>query len=117
MAQKMMLCFTSSSAEILLCILKDNFCAERHILLHFSQWCYHELYQKLSAQKLVCFGTETVGEIIPLGLYSQHIIFLITYKLAQYARALHYSRLEFFVWDKHSSFLKPFVSYTKNEVL
>ncbi len=45
-----------------------------------------------------------------LGLYSQHFIFLVTYKWAQYARVLHYIKLERVAMDKHSSLLDPFVS-------
>jgi hypothetical protein len=39
---------------------------------------------------------------------------LVTYKQAQYSKVLHYSRLERFAFDKHSSL---FISYKENEVL
>jgi hypothetical protein len=34
----------------------------------------------------------------------------------QYARVLHYIRLERHTSDKHSSLLDPFISYEENEV-
>jgi hypothetical protein len=50
------------------------------------------------------------------GMYSQHFIFFITYKLAQ-SRVLDHNRLDMRVWDKHSSLFDSFVSYKENEVM
>jgi hypothetical protein len=49
--------------------------------------------------------------------YSQFIIFNVTYKWAQQARALNYKRPERLCRNKHSSFLGPFVCYEENELL
>jgi hypothetical protein len=39
------------------------------------------------------------------------LIFFITYEWAQYARMIHYNKLERLVGDEHSSLLDIFVSY------
>jgi hypothetical protein len=49
-------------------------------------------------------------------MYSQKLIFFITYVQAQYARVLHYSRLEWHARDKDSSLLGSFMSL-ENQVL
>jgi hypothetical protein len=49
--------------------------------------------------------------------YLQHFIFIVTSKLAQKARMLHYTWLERFALDKHYSLLGPFISYEENKVL
>ncbi len=43
--------------------------------------------------------------------------FLCYYKWAQYARVLHYARLEKLAREKHSSLFCPVVSYEEEEVL
>ncbi len=53
----------------------------------------------------------------PLGLYRQHLIFFVTYKSAQLARTVHYTRLESLTRGEHSSLLGPFLSYKQIEVL
>ena len=50
-------------------------------------------------------------------LYSQHSIFFVTYKSAQYARLFHNTKLEMLTSDKHSNLLGQFLSYEENEVL
>jgi hypothetical protein len=45
--------------------------------------------------------------------FFQHLIFFVTYELAQKARVLHISWVEMFVRDKHTSLLDPFISYEK----
>jgi hypothetical protein len=54
--------------------------------------------------------------ILSQGLCSKHYMFFITYKWAQWARVLHYTRLERFATDKRSSLLGPPVSYEESEV-
>ncbi len=51
------------------------------------------------------------------GTVFKHFIFFVTYIRAQYARILHYSKLERLVSDKNSSLLRPFISYEENELL
>ncbi len=51
------------------------------------------------------------------GLYSQQFIFFITFKWAQKARVLHYTRLERLVKEKCSTLLKQFIIYKENKVL
>jgi hypothetical protein len=48
--------------------------------------------------------------------YSQHFIFLVANKSAQWARFLHYTRLERLARDKHSSIVGWLVCYEENEV-
>ncbi len=48
---------------------------------------------------------------------SQHLIFSITYKWAQYARGIAFSKPLQSSLMQHSSFLGPLVSYKENEVL
>jgi hypothetical protein len=43
------------------------------------------------------------------GLHSQHVIFFLTYKWVQQARALHFKRLERHPRDKQVNLLGPFV--------
>jgi hypothetical protein len=70
MPQKMLICFTDISAEILLHILGYSFCTECHILAHFFAECScHEKHRKLSAEILICFGAKNVGEIDPCMTY------------------------------------------------
>jgi hypothetical protein len=57
------------------------------------------------------------NEALQVRSQSQLIIFNITYKWAQQARALNYNRPERLGRDKHSSFWGPFVSYGENEAL
>jgi hypothetical protein len=52
-----------------------------------------------------------------LVLYSQHLIFFVTYECAKKARVLHYTRLQRLATDKHSNLSVPFVSYDENKVL
>ncbi len=49
--------------------------------------------------------------------YSQHLIFIVTYKRAKKVRVLNYTRLEKLASDKHSSLLGRFVSYKENVLL
>jgi len=51
------------------------------------------------------------------GLYSQYLIFFVTYKCAQEARAFVSGKL--FQWSvmKHTSLLGPFISYKNDELL
>jgi hypothetical protein len=51
------------------------------------------------------------------GPYSQHFTILVTYKWVQFAKVLHYNRMEKLARDKHSSLLGPFVSYKEVKVL
>jgi hypothetical protein len=51
------------------------------------------------------------------GLYSQHFIFFVTYKLAQKARAFLPGKPFQASVTKHSSYLCPFLSYEENELL
>jgi hypothetical protein len=51
------------------------------------------------------------------GPYSQHLIFFLSYKWAQKARALHDYRLKRLTSDKHSSLLRAFIRCKDNEVL
>jgi hypothetical protein len=51
------------------------------------------------------------------GVVVQHLIFFVSYKLAQKARMSHYSGLEMFAFDKYSSVLGPFVNFKENKVL
>ncbi len=51
------------------------------------------------------------------GLCSQNFIFVVTYKLAQEVRMLHYTLLERLASDRHSSLSAPFVSCEENEVV
>jgi hypothetical protein len=44
------------------------------------------------------------------GLYSQHFIFSVTYKWAQYPKVLHYTRLEM-LDHKHSGIYGSFLIY------
>jgi hypothetical protein len=60
-------------------------------------------------------GTFLKGRL--LGPYSQHFIFFLTYKWAQYAKLLNYTRLDGLGGDKHSSLLDSFLSYEENQVL
>jgi len=46
-------------------------------------------------------------------MYSRHLILFLTYEWAQYARVLHYTRLEKLAEDKHYSLLGPFMSYER----
>jgi hypothetical protein len=46
---KMLLCFTSNCAEILLHILGYSFCTERQVLAHFYQMLFH-----LKGSKIIC---------------------------------------------------------------
>jgi hypothetical protein len=69
---------------------------------------------------LACWGNykeNKVLQIRPLGPYSQHFIFSISYKLAQLAIVLHYIRLEQLARDKHSGLLGPLVTYKVIKVL
>jgi len=50
-------------------------------------------------------------------LYTQRVTFFVTYEWAQYARVLHYTRLEELVRNKHSSLWVPFISYEENSVM
>ncbi len=50
-----------------------------------------------------------------MGTYSKHFIFFMTHERAQYARVLHYSRLERLARDEHSSLLCSFTSYKEND--
>jgi hypothetical protein len=45
------------------------------------------------------------------------LLFSMIYKWAQYARVLHYARLERILKDKHTSILGPYEDYKENEVL
>ncbi len=56
------------------------------------------------------------GSFGGLRPYSQNFIFFATLELAQKDRALHYTRLERFARDKHSSILGLIISYEENEV-
>ncbi len=49
--------------------------------------------------------------------YTQHFIFFVTFKYTQQVRVLLYTRLKKFARDKHSSLLRPFMSYEENIVL
>jgi hypothetical protein len=55
--------------------------------------------------------------IWPLGPYSQHFIFIVTYEQTLKARVLYTTKLERLGGYKHSSLLDLFVSYEENEVL
>jgi hypothetical protein len=48
---------------------------------------------------------------MPLGPYSQHFIFFVTYEWAEQARVLYCAKLEGLARDKHSCKLGPFVGY------
>jgi hypothetical protein len=51
-------------------------------------------------------------------LYSQHLIFSVTYKWAQLVRVLlHYTGLGGLARDKQSSLLDQFTSYEENKVI
>ncbi len=70
---------------------------------------------------LAYFATELIivakKYFIVKVLYSQHFIFIITYKWGQYGTVLIYTSRERLARDKHSSLLDPFVSYEQNELL
>jgi hypothetical protein len=55
--------------------------------------------------------------IQPLGPYSQHYIFFITYESAHWPKLLDNIKLERLASDKHSNLLGLFISYKENEVL
>jgi hypothetical protein len=64
MVQKMLFCFTNISAEILLHIFRLHFFAPSALLwCLFAKWLPFKKHLKLSAQKLLCFGAKSVGEI------------------------------------------------------
>jgi hypothetical protein len=50
-------------------------------------------------------------------LYSQHLIFFVTYEWAQAATVFDQSWLEKLARDKRSNLLGQFISYEENEVL
>jgi hypothetical protein len=69
---------------------------------------------------LVPFITYEENEVLlirPLVPYSQQFIFFVTYVWVQKARALDYTRPEWFASYKQSSLLSPFVSKEEIEVL
>jgi hypothetical protein len=49
--------------------------------------------------------------------YSQHFIVFVTYEWSQYARVLHYTKMEMLLRDKYSNLLGPFIRYAENKVL
>jgi hypothetical protein len=52
-----------------------------------------------------------------LELYSQLLIFFLTYKSDQKTRLLHNIKLERLANEKHSNLLGLFITYEENEVL
>jgi hypothetical protein len=63
MAQKLLFWSTAISADILVRIVGYSFCTEHDILGTFCQMLLPLKRQRLSAQKLLCFGIKNVGEI------------------------------------------------------
>jgi hypothetical protein len=64
MAQKMLFCFTKTSAEILLHLLGYNFmCPIAYFNTLLPIAVAIKRHKKLSSQKLFCFGTKNVNEI------------------------------------------------------
>jgi len=63
------------SAEILLHVLGNSFCTERHILAHFCRMLLPLKASKISATKLLYFCTKIFDEIDPTG---QHTNFWLT---------------------------------------
>ena len=62
---KIVFCFTSTCTGSLQHILGNRFCAQNYIWHNFN---------KLPAQKLICFGTKIVGEIDPTSFFIQEKI-------------------------------------------
>jgi hypothetical protein len=68
-------------------------------------------------QLILSYKENKVLWIWSLVSKSQHFIFFATYKWAQQARVLDYTRLEILAMDKHYSLLGSFSIYKENEVL
>ena len=60
-----MFCFTNTCTGSLQQILGNRFCAQNYIWHNFN---------KISAQKLICFGTKIVGDIDPTSYFIQEKI-------------------------------------------
>ncbi len=59
----------------------------------------------------VSYYENVTFRLLPQGPYSQHLIVILTYKWAQYARVLHYTMIKKLSGDKHASLLGAFVGY------